>query len=79
MMKVLSWLTQNIFQSSTTEVAKSLGIFGIDAKLTKENVMKTIREWAVFINGREYRKELTVDEIREMRADGIIATYGASE
>ena len=38
-----------------------------------------IKEWARKLNGREYCKELTDDEERQLKADGIIAAFGASD
>jgi hypothetical protein len=39
----------------------------------------TINEWAKKLNGREYRKELTAEEEQELKADGLIAAFGASD
>jgi hypothetical protein len=38
-----------------------------------------IKEWAEKLNEREYCKELTDDEERQLKADGIIAAFGASD
>jgi hypothetical protein len=39
----------------------------------------TINEWARKLNGREYREELTGEEEQELKADGLIAAFGASD
>jgi hypothetical protein len=39
----------------------------------------TINEWAEKLTGREYREELTKEEEHALKADGLIAAFGASD
>ena len=41
--------------------------------------MKTIKEWAALLNGREYRNEVTKEEATQAKADGVVIVYGASD
>lgn len=41
--------------------------------------MKTPREWAAILNGREMGDEVSRDEAREMKTKGIVAVFGASD
>lgn len=41
--------------------------------------MTNIQEIAAKINGREYREEMTKEIIEELKAEGLIAVFGASD
>lgn len=42
-------------------------------------IQEKMKFWADKLNGREYREEATKEEMEEMRRDGIIIAYGASD
>jgi hypothetical protein len=39
----------------------------------------TVKEWAEKLNGREYAVETTQEEEKQMKEDGVIAAFGASD
>ena len=39
----------------------------------------TLKEWAEKLNGREYREELKREEEAELKAEGYVAVFGASD
>ena len=41
--------------------------------------MKTVKEWAELLNGREYGEEITSEEAKKAAADGVIVAFGASD
>ncbi len=41
--------------------------------------MKTIEEFAELLNGREYKKEITEEEVAEAAASGVVIIYGKSD
>ena len=41
--------------------------------------MRTTKEWAALLNGREYRSEVTKEEASQAKADGVVIVFGASD
>lgn len=37
------------------------------------------KELAALLNGRQYREEITPEEVSQARADGLVVVYGASD
>jgi hypothetical protein len=48
-------------------------------KLERKNGMKTAKQWAELLNGRQYRKELSKDEQAEAASGGMLIAFGASD
>lgn len=47
--------------------------------MTNQNTQERLKHWASILNCRQYRDEVTQEEREQMKAEGIIVVYGASD